>query len=165
MEQLPDIKMYYLDAYDSVENFTPHKSRETNDVQIVYIGAMDRSVPGHVITMVYNATKQKVHLFDSAMKIKFIPKLWNIIHRLYPYNKGISIKRPIAQQGNSDTCAIFSIIYATMSFLGQNPGKDIVNLNKVYGDKTLFMRLHIMNMFANRKLALMNWRENKYVNK
>lgn len=153
--------MYYLDAYDSVENFTPHKSKEANDVQIVYTGGLDRSVPGHVICMVYNATRQTVRLYDSRMRIKFTPKLLHIIHRLYPYNKGISIKKPIATQGNSDTGAIFSIIYATMSLLGQNPAKDPIYLNQVHGDKTLYMRMHIMNMFANRKLALMNWRENK----
>lgn len=161
MEQRNDIKMYNLDAYDSVENFTPHNSSTTNDVQIVYIGGLDRSVPGHVICMVYNANKQKVQLYDSAMTIKLTPYLLNIIYKLYPYNKGISIKKPIELQGNSETCAFFAICYATMSLLGQNPAKDPIDLNKVHGDKTLYMRLHILNMFANRKLALMNWRETK----
>lgn len=57
-EQLPGIELNHLEAYDSVEKFMPHKSRKTNDVQIVYTGDLDRNLRDHV----YDVSKKEVQL-------------------------------------------------------------------------------------------------------
>lgn len=154
IEQFPKIKMYSIDDFDSVDNFKSHNSSKKNDVQISYGYMRPRTNP-HAICLFYHADSKEVRVYDSSMFEKLDSKQLEIIARLYPFNKGIVYKTPKTRQGFNPTCGVFATIYATMLLLGIDPEKTEIKLNRVHGDETLYMRLHILNMFGNRKLTLM----------
>lgn len=64
-------------------------------------------------------------------------------------------------QGKNDICALFAITYATMLLLGKDPAEDSFKLNKVHGEEGLYMRLHTLDMLANRRVMLMNGLQSK----
>lgn len=154
MEQFRKIKMYSINDFHSVDSFKPHSSSKKNDVQISFGYMRPRSNP-HAICLFYHADSKEVRVYDSSMFEKLDSKQLEIIAKLYPFNKGIVYKTPKTRQHLTNTCAVFAIIYATMLILGDDPEKTEFKLNRVHGDDTLYMRLHILNMFANRKLILM----------
>lgn len=146
--------MYSIGDFHNVDNIKPHKSSKINDVQIS-CGIMRPGSNPHALCIFYHADSKEVRVYDSSMFEKLDSKQLEIIARLYPFNKGIVHKKAKTLQGKTPTCGFFALIYATMLLLGDDPEKTAFKLNGVHGDETLYMRLHILNMFANRKLALM----------
>lgn len=51
---------------------------------------------------------------------------------------------------------IYAMIYATTLLHGKDPAKITFKLNYGYGDECLFMRLHLLKIFANKKLDVMD---------
>lgn len=154
MEQFPGIKFYYLHDYDDVLNYKPHSSTTINDVQILY-GFPGPYEGAHALCIYYQASSQNVLVYDSSTFENLDPTQRQIVDRLYPFKRDIVYVTPKTRQDETPTCAIFSVIYATMLLLGYDPVDYGFRLNELYGDDTLYMRLHILNMFANRKLTLM----------
>lgn len=154
-KQFPNIKMYPVANYHSIDNFVQHESCETNDVQILYDGEVGSQDIGHAICINYQASSQNVLVYDSQMSEKLEPKQEEIIRKLYPFKKGIVFKKPKTTQGLIHTDPIFTIMYATMLLLNTDPSKNDLKLNTVFGEEALYMRLHILDMFANEKLSLM----------
>lgn len=153
--------MYRIGTID-LNVYQVHNSIETDDVQIIF-GTYDDDETSstnvhpqlHAICICYRASTQMVHVYDSSMVNWVDNREKNIIQRLYPYNKGIYIETPLSIQDDHPTCAIFAITYATMLILGKDPAVHRIKLNNVHGDITLYMRIHILNMFAKRKLFLL----------
>lgn len=69
-------------------------------------------------------------------------------------NGSIVYNQPKTLQTDNTSCGIFAIMYATTLMLGEDPVDSAYKLNNVYGDETLYKRLHILKMFAHRKLTL-----------
>lgn len=156
MEQFEYIKMYPVTTFHSKEKYLPYNnSSKTDDVQILYSGEIGAKGPGHAICIYYHASTQKVLIYDSAMNNELDPNGEEIIRKLYPFNTGIIFRTPKTQQGEARNCAVYAIIYATALLLGTDPIEFAFRANYVYGEDGLYMRMHILNMFANRKLVLM----------
>lgn len=155
MARLPNTKKYRLNAYENVQNYKPHRSSEIDDVQILYSQGMRPNHGPHALCIYYQASSQTVRVYDSAMYKSLDPTQQIIVERLYPFRKDIDFIEPKSRQHKTPTCGIFAIIYANMLLLGADPADTEFKLNNVHGDDTLYMRLHILNMFVNRKLALM----------
>lgn len=154
MEQFKDTNMYSVTNYHSIDKYLQHNSSR-NDVQILYNGAIGTQEPGHAICIYYQASNQKVLVYDSAMNNELKPTEEEIIRRLYPYNTGIFFETPKTLQGATLTCAVYASAYATALFLGMDPVEFEFKSNEVHGDDSLYLRIHMLNMFANRKLVLM----------
>lgn len=153
-------KMYHLDT--DLNDYQTHSPRTIDDVQLIYGTYFHNTqywamihVTYHSVCILYKAISRTVHVYDSAMDYRLDDRQLNIISELYPYNLGIIFERPTALQNHHPTCAIFAITYATMLLLGADPKNTSIRLNKVHGDETLYMRMHILNMLATRKLSLM----------
>lgn len=155
MERFNRIKMYPTATYHSVDDFKPHEAGRSNDIQILYNGKLNSTTVGHAVCIYYQGYNQKVNVYDSIMS-ELDPTYHNIIARLYPFNQGVEVINSKTLQGKSETCALFAICYATMLLLGRDPTKQEIRLNTVHGEEGLYMRIYILNMFANRRLALMN---------
>lgn len=158
MKQLDNITMYPLNVFGNVQ-YKEHYSKTVNDVQIIfdYIKSVRHDVAGNLIyghskCIYYKASVKKVYVYDSAMTKNVTQREGQIINILYPFNKGILFKRPKIVQDHHPTCGIYTIAYATMLLLGQDPTKTEIRLNEVHGDKTILMRIHLLNMFVNRKI-------------
>lgn len=137
-----------------IEKFEEHNSSKTKDVQVLYNVKSEEL--SHAICIFYQPSNQKVLVYDSLMKNKLEPRQKEIISQLYPFKTDIVFMKPKTIQGYThQTDAVFAMIYATMLLLGNDPCNHDFKLNTVSGDETLYMRLHILNMFANRKLSLM----------
>lgn len=159
MEEFPHLKMYRRHRNSSdYEHYQLHESADIDDVQILFGGSSDPSVMGHWFCIRYEATSRKVLVYDATMKDILEPIHRKIIHRLYPYRSGIAFRKPKTIQTDETSCGLYSIIYATTIILGEEPAKYDLKLNYVLGDESLYMRLHILKMFAHRKLALFNGR-------
>lgn len=147
-------RMYYEFNYLIVENYRKYNSTEIDDVQILYSGIVQIGAVGHWICIYYKASTQKVFVYDSLNRKSLNPVQHSIVSRLYPKKKGsINFVKPKNTQTDNTSCGIFSIFYATTLLLGEKPENIDVKMNHVYGDPSLYMRLHILRMFANRKLA------------
>lgn len=149
-EQMPDFDMYDVLNYHNVGNYKPHSS-ETDDVQILY----GEGAVGHVICIKYKASSRTVHVYDSLMRKTLDTTQLKIIQRLYPNVNGrIVYEQPKTIQTDNTSCGVFAILYATTSMLEKDPVDTAFKLNNVHGDETLYMRIHILKMFAHRKLTL-----------
>lgn len=157
MEVFPHLKMYRRHHNSSdYQHYQTHESADIDDVQIFFGGICDPSVMGHWFCIRYEATSRKVIVYDTIMKDTLEPIHRKIIDRLYPYRSGIVFRKPKTIQTDETSCGLYSIIYATTIILGKEPAKYDLKLNYVLGDESLFMRLHILKMFAHRKLVLFN---------
>lgn len=159
MQQFSGITMYPISYYENVENFQPHKSSEIDDIQIL-AGIFGGNRRAHAMCIYYQASNKFVLIYDSMdpmiYKNSLDPIQKIILDKLYPFKKDIIFIKPKSYQDKSPSCAIFAIMYATMLFLKLDPANTEIKLNCVHGDETLFMRLHILKMFAERKLSLMD---------
>lgn len=153
-KQLSNIKMYPVGTYHSIEQFEQHNSSKTDDVQILYDGEVGSKELGHVLCIYYQASSQNVLVYDSLVTLQLDSTHEVIIRKLYPFNKGIVFEQPKFVQGRTQSCAVFAIMYATMLLLNADPSKIDFKLNKVSGEETLYIRLHILNMFVKQKLFL-----------
>lgn len=149
-----NMKMYPVDDQGKVK-FRKHNI-SNDDVQILYGLGFDANDPneGHAICIYYRAFTQRIEVYDSAQHGWLSGEQLNAIRKLYPKNTPIDFKVPRTVQGHSPTCAIFATAYATMLILNHDPEQTPISLNTIYGDDTLFMRIHLLNMLANRQLAL-----------
>lgn len=153
-EQLSEFKLYHVLNYHRVEHYKPHLN-ESDDVQILYGKGTDKGAIGHVICIRYRASSSTLHVYGSLMKKTLDPTQLKIIHRLYPkVNNRIIYKQPKTLQTDNTSCGIFAILYATTLMLKKDPVDTAFELNNVHGDQTLYMRMHILKMFAHRKLTL-----------
>lgn len=148
-------RMYYEFNYQIIDNYNPYNSTEIDDVQILYGGIVRIGAVGHWICTYYKASTQQLYVYDSLNR-KFLTPVQNVIvRRLYPQRKGhIIYAKPKDTQRDDTSCGMFSIYYATTLLLEQNPEDINIKMNHVYGDSSLYMRLHLLKMFANRKLAM-----------
>lgn len=161
-EELDNITMYPLNVHGDVE-YKQHYSETIDDVQIIFdtveSGHRDvagNAVGGHTKCIHYKASVQRVYVYDSAMLMAVTQGEEEIINILYPFNKGIKFQRPKTIQDHHATCAIYSMMYATILLLNGDPTKLEIKSNKIHGDETLYMRIHLLNILANRKLVLLN---------
>lgn len=81
----------------------------------------------------------------------------NIFDKVFPdkvkpvvYDKS---KTPAADPASS---GLYAIVYAATSLNGEDPAKIKFHINDMYGDPALYMRLHILKMFANNRVSSMN---------
>lgn len=155
MEQRKEIKMYRLFDYKKVHNYKPHKSIDIDDVQILYSPSMGPKEEPHAVCIYYQASSQNVLVYDCAMYNSLDPNQLKIVNRLYPFKKEIIFMQPKTVRSDR-LCGPFVVVYATMLLLKGDPAKIPIRLNHVHGDETLYMRFHILNMFANRRLTMMN---------
>lgn len=153
-EQLPEFKLYDVLNYFRVENYKPHL-KNSDDVQILYGRKADKDPTGHVICIKYKASSQTLHVYDSLLQKTLDTTQLKIIHRLYPEINGrIVYEQPKTFQTDITSCGVFAILYATTLMLKKDPVDIPFKLNTVHGDQSLFMRIHILKMFAHRKLTL-----------
>lgn len=153
--QFKNITMYPTSTYHSINDFKQHKSIDSNDVQIVSSGIPNSADVGHALCIQYHASSRKVRVYDSVMfPLNQIHR--KIVSQMYPYNQGIEYKEPKTLQGKTEICGLFAMYYATMLLLGKDPAEQSFKLNEVHGEEGLYMRLHTLDMFANRRLVLMN---------
>lgn len=155
MEQFKNIKMYPVTNYHSIDKYLPHNPSTIDDVQILYSGDIGSENSGHAVCIYYEASSQNVFVYDSIMRTSINSIEQEIIQKLYPYNTGYMFRRPKTRQGLSESCGIYAITYATALLLKKDPVDFEFKSNDVYGEDALYLRIYILNMFANRKLILM----------
>lgn len=147
--------MYRLSDYKMVKNYKPHQSSEIDDVQILYSSSMGPNHEPHAVCIFYQASSKNVLVYDCAMYRTLDPNQLAIVNRLYPFKNEIKFAIPKTIQGKNKAGGPFVIMYATMLLLKIDPDNTAIRLNNVHGDEALYMRLHILNMFANRRLTSM----------
>lgn len=150
---MKNVSMYYRGT--NVSDYRPHRSSEIDDIQILYSKSMRPPHGAHVLCIFYQASSKNVLVYDSSMYGFLDPNQMAIVNRLYPFKKNIVFVEPKTQQGNTKGCTVFAVIYATMLLQKVDPAHTEIKFNHIHGDGALYLRLHILNMFANRKLALM----------
>lgn len=154
-EQLKNVSMYSRAMFKNVSNCRPHRSSEIDDVQLLHSPSMKAPYGAHILCIFYQASSKNVLVYDSGMYKLLDPMQLEIVNRLYPFKNEIKFVTPKTLQGETRACSLFAVIYATMLLLKVDPVNTAIRLNHVHGDEALYMRLHILNMFAKRKLALM----------
>lgn len=148
--------MYY-DFDFQMRNFSTFKSNDpnANDIQILFGGAGGEDNIGHWKCIQYRADTRKVYVYDSLYSTMVDEVQQNIIFHMYPITEeDIIFVKPKYLQSGATSCGIHSIFYATTMLLGKDPSEVKVKINEIRGDKSLYMRLHVLKMFANKKLAL-----------
>lgn len=133
-------------------NLKVHSSNVTDDVQILFGGAGGERI-GHWICINYKVSNRNIYVYDSLYGKHLNPTQKEIALLLYPYHQNVVYVDPKYYQKDGTSCGIFSIFYATNLLLGKNPARIKPRLNNVYGDKSLYMRLHVIRMFVNHQLA------------
>lgn len=136
-------------------NLKVHSSNNTDDVQILFGGVGGESI-GHWICINYKVSNQNIYVFDSFYGKHLNPTQEEIAFLLYPYHQDVVYVDPKFYQKDVTSCGIFAIFYATNLLLGKNLANIKPRLNNIYGDQSLYMRLHVMRMFANHQLAAFN---------
>lgn len=152
-------KMYPINNW-ALDDYSQHKSKRISDVQILsatYFGNILSGAPPtlHAMCVNYKSTTKKVHIYDSGNPGFLEGRQKAIVEKLYPFSHDTVYEESTALQGGNTTCGLFAITYATMLLMGKDPAKDRIKLNEVYGDETLYMRLHILDMFSKRKVFLL----------
>lgn len=148
--------MYY-DFDFQMRNLTAFESNDPNasDIQLLFSGLGGDDNIGHWKCIQYRADTRKVYVHDSLYSTVLDDEQQEIILGLYPFmDEDIVFVQPKYLQSGATSCGIHSIFYATTLLLGKDPENVQVTINKVRGDQSLHMRLHVLKMFANRKLAL-----------
>lgn len=114
------------------------------------------------ICIKYNAITKKLYAYDNVFS------RWNMNGHITEIqediiNKQFSDKAGLIHYDESRTpqakppgSGIYAMIYATTLLLGEDPAKIQFKLNYDYGDECLFMRLHLLKIFANKRLAAMD---------
>lgn len=123
----------------------------TNDVQILYGGNFGEHVVGHYICVFYDASTQRVNVYDSLLEKRLTARQREIISRLYPYRSGIKFITPKTIQTDYTSCGIFSIAYATTLILGKDPQQVRFRLSK-NGDRSMHMRKHVKKILESKHL-------------
>lgn len=149
--------MYYdfdfqMIVHPDLSVLTAHSSNDTDDVQILFGGSGGESI-GHWICINYKISNQNIYVYDSFYGQHLNPTQEKINFLLYPYHQDVVYVDPKTYQKGATSCGIFAIFYATNLLLGKAPENIKPKLNHVYGDQSLYMRLHVMRMFASRQLA------------
>lgn len=156
-KERPNFHMYY-DFDFQLRNFTaydPKDDDDGSDIQILYSGAAGGNNIGHWKCVQYRARTNKVYVYDSLYGKFLNVEQKRLIFELYLLMEEDTIfVEPKYLQSGPTSCGIHSIFYATTLLLGQDPTQVELKINKVRGDQSLYMRLHVLKMFANRKLAL-----------
>lgn len=156
--------MYRQSIFVVSKYLTPHTKSE-DDVQILYSGPNDQTSDtganlelggvGHWICIHYQVATQTLFVHDSLFLKHLSPHQMDVIKILYPNRKGkIIFVKPKYTQTEYVSCGLFAIYHATTILVGQHLNDSDLALNYVNGDTTLYMRLHILKMFANRQLDL-----------
>lgn len=159
-EQFPTQEMHCEINFDLMKDkCKPYISKEKDDIQVFFGNVFDfKSTMVRIwICTYYEASTQTLYVYDSLYQKKLNKGQLEIIKILYPHKKDkIIYVKPKNMPTDDRTCGLYTIFYATTLLLGQKPENIDVKINDVYGDPGLYMRLHILKMFANRKLALFN---------
>lgn len=154
-EQLPKFNMFYAWTYQLIEYYKPIDTNVTDDVQILYGGEVAVNAIGHWICINYKTVTRKLYVYDSKLKNALDSTQQNIIRILYPAMEGdVIFVEPKSVQTDNTSCGLFTIAYATSSLIDEDPAKLKLKLNNIRGDQSLYLRLYILKMFANRKLTL-----------
>lgn len=157
-EQFQTQKMYCEMNYLLVmDKYKPYISKEKDDVQVFFGSLISFKSTGinPWICTYYKASTRKLYVYDSLYRKYLNKSQQEIIKHLYPKRQGkIIYVKPKNIRIDGKSCGLFAIFYATTLLLGQKPEDSDIKINDVYGDPGLYMRLHILKMFANRKLAL-----------
>lgn len=153
-EQFPTRKMYHefkmrdLDNYEAV-------GENNDDIQILSNGEMERDVVGHWICVRYKGATQTVYVYDSLFRKRLNMEQKEIIQQLYPKRNGsIVYFQQEYVQTDYTSSGIFAMFYASILLMGEDPKTHAISLNHVIGDPSIFMRLSLLEMFANHQLAL-----------
>lgn len=152
--------MYYAWTYQLIEYYKPIDSNVTEDVQILYGGEVAVDAIGHWICINYKTDTRKLYVYDSKLKNALDSVQQNIIRILYPVIEGdVIFIEPRMFQTDNTSCGLFTIVYAATLMLDGDPAKLRLKLNNIRGDQSLYLRLYLLKMFANRKLALFKWED------
>lgn len=79
-----------------------------------------------------------------------------MIHKQFP-EKSLPIiyEKSKTSPPEPSATGVYAMIYAATSLMGEEPSKIKFKLNHGHGDKSLYMRLHLLKIFANRRLSAM----------
>lgn len=156
-KQYPKTKIYYA------RNNKVHDSKGTDGLRILSFGRIGQQKVNNWICVKYNSYTKKLHVYDNDIfisslvmdNLKSIQE--NIFDKIFPDKVrpivyGKSKNRP----ADPASIGLYAIIYAATSLNGEDPTKIKFQTNDMYGDPALYMRLHILKMFANNRVSSMN---------
>lgn len=144
-----EFRMLDVLFYPFPENYRGHLPSDRDDVQIIFGGDVD-SV-GHFICVYYNVSKRTVYVYDSLHKQILDPGQMEIVTERYP-NRRIKFVEPKTRQKDDYSCGAFVIAYATTLILGHDPGTVQFEMDDDSVDRSMKLRKHIHEMFANNEL-------------
>lgn len=167
-------KQYFFVLSEYLKPYNPApSSKRKDDVQILYSGPNEQTSDtgadvelggvGHWVCIHYQAATRTIFVHDSLFLKHLSPHQMDVIKILYPKRKGeIIFVPPKYTQTEYISCGLFAIFHATTILLGLDIEHCDLALNYVNGDTTLYMRLHVLKMFANRQLDVFPSSEDIY---
>lgn len=161
-KQFPKTKIY------RVRENKVHKPKGTDGLRILSAGRVGPKKEHNWLCVKYNSYTGKLHVYDnvyvlSTVKSTVQPIQETICNKMFP-----DIKQPIeydkskTPQADPASSGLYAMIYAATSLNGEDPSKIKFQINDMYGDPALYMRLHILKMFANNRLSPMYLNFNEF---
>lgn len=139
--------------YKSKDN-QPHNSKGTDGLRILIGGRVGPNKDPNWLCIRYNGITKKLHVYDNVFSGSNVT---DIINMQFPDNAGpIIYEKSKTPQAKPAASGIYAMIYATALLQGEDPAKNTFKLNHGYGDECLFMRLHLLKIFANKRLSAMD---------
>lgn len=139
-----------------------HNSKGTDGLRILFGGRVGTNKDPNWICISYHGNTQTLHVYDnvfsgSNMKGNITEIQENFIKKQFPDRTGpILYEESTTPHAKPAASGIYAMIYATTFLQGEDPARITFKLNYGYGDKCLFMRLHLLKIFANKQLVVMD---------
>lgn len=137
-----------------------HASKGTDGLRILSASRIGPQKEHNWICIRYNSYTKRLHVYDNDITksiLKYdVPIQENIFNKMFPYKvEPIVYDKSKTCEADPASNGIYAIIYAATALNGEDPAKIKFHTNDMYGDPTLYMRLHILKMFANNRVSSM----------
>lgn len=152
-EQFPKTKIH------RVKNLEPHNQKTVDGLRIMCAGRIGPANVPNWICIKYNSYTKKLHVYENVdistiHKSNVQPIQEHIINVMFPKKEGpISYDDSITPKAEPESSGLYAIIYATTLLMDEDPTTIKFQMNDMYGDQGLYMRLNILKIFANRRLT------------
>lgn len=154
-KQFPKTKIY------RVRENKVHEPKETDGLRILSAGRIGPKKVHNWLCVKYNSYTRKLHVYDnvyvlSTVKSTVQPIQEAIFKKMFPDSiEPIEYDKSKTPQADPASSGLYAIIFAATSLNGEDPAKTKFQINDMYGDPAIYMRLHILKMFANNRLSPM----------
>lgn len=138
-----------------------HDAKGNDGLRILSAGRNGPKKARNWLCIKYNSYTKNLHVYDNIVSMLHVrmevePIYENILDKMFPDKVAMVYDKSKTPRSDISASGLYAIIYAATSLNGEDPAKIKFQTNDMYGDPALYMRLHILKMFANNRLSSMN---------